>query len=217
MPDVERKKLPWRSLILFALALGATLVFLAIADEMREGDLDHIDTQIAIWVHTRQSTVLDILMILFTKIGSGPALIAAIAAVAFWSYKRGRNSYILILCANAIIAMAVTPILKAIFARARPTLFEVIKRPDTYSFPSGHSMSAVVIFGSIAAVIIALRPPAKVPVTIAAGILMVCIGVSRVYLGAHWPMDVLAGWASGVPFLIATVHIIHRAKRGEAT
>jgi undecaprenyl-diphosphatase len=217
MPDVERKKLPWRSLILFALALGATLVFLAIADEMREGDLDHIDTQIAIWVHTRQSTVLDILMILFTKIGSGPALIAAIAAVAFWSYKRGRNSYILILCANAIIAMAVTPILKAIFARARPTLFEVIKRPDTYSFPSGHSMSAVVIFGSIAAVIIALRPSAKVPVTIAAGILMVCIGVSRVYLGAHWPMDVLAGWASGVPFLIATVHIIHRAKRGEAT
>jgi len=217
MPDVERKKLPWRSLFLFAIALGATFVFLAIADELREGDLDGIDTHIAIWVHTRQSTLLDIIMILFTKIGSGPALIAAIAAVSFWSYKRGRNSYILILCANAVIAMVVTPILKAIFARARPTLFEVIKRPDTYSFPSGHSMSAVVIFGSIAAVIIALRPSAKVPVTIAAGILMVCIGFSRVYLGAHWPMDVLAGWASGVPFLIATVHIIHRAKRGEAT
>jgi undecaprenyl-diphosphatase len=217
MPDVERKKLPWRSLILFAIALGATFVFLAIADELREGDLDQLDTQIAIWIHTRQSTVLDVIMILFTKIGSGPALIAAIAAVSFWSYKRGRNSYILILCANAVIAMVVTPILKAIFARARPTLFEVIKRPDTFSFPSGHSMSAVVIFGSIAAVIIALRPSSKVPVTIAAGVLMVCIGFSRVYLGAHWPMDVLAGWASGVPFLIAAVHIIHRAKRGEAT
>lgn len=217
MPDVERKRLPWRSLILFTLALAATFAFLAIADELREGDLDHIDTQIAIWVHQRDTPVLDIIMILFTKIGTGPVLIAAIAAVAFWSYKHGRRSYILILAANAVVAMAVTPVLKAIFARARPTLFEVIKRPDTYSFPSGHSMSAVVIYGSIATVIIALRPTAKVPTVICAGILMVGIGVSRVYLGAHWPMDVLAGWTSGVPFLLATIYIIHRAKRGEAT
>lgn len=217
MPDVERKKLPWRSLILFAIALAATFAFLAIADELREGDLDDIDTQIAIAVHQHQARVLDYVMILFTKIGTGPVLMAAIAAVAFWSYKRGRHSYVLILAANTVIAMVVNPILKAIFARARPTLFEVIKRPDTYSFPSGHSMSAVVIYGALAAVIIALRPSAKSPVTLAAGFLMLGIGVSRVYLGAHWPMDVLAGWASGVPFLIATVHIVHRAKRGEAT
>jgi membrane-associated phospholipid phosphatase len=217
MPDVERKKLPWRSMILFAIALAATFVFLAIADELREGDLDDIDTQIAIAVHQHQASVLDVIMIMFTKIGTGPVLIGAIAAVAFWSYKRGRNSYILILAANTIIAMGVNPVLKQIFARARPTLFEVIKRPDTFSFPSGHSMSAVVIYGALATVIIALRPTAKVPVLIGAVILILGIGFSRVYLGAHWPMDVLAGWASGVPFLIATVHIVHRAKRGEAT
>lgn len=217
MPDVERKKLPWRSLILFTIALAATFAFLVIADELREGDLDDIDTQIAIAVHQHQSSFLDIVMIMFTKIGTGPVLLAAVAAVSFWAYKRGRHSYILILAANVVVAMAVTPVLKAIFARARPTLFEVIKRPDTYSFPSGHSMSAVVIYGSLATVIIALRPAAKLPITIATGVLMLGIGFSRVYLGAHWPMDVLAGWASGVPFLIATVHIIHRAKRGEAT
>lgn len=217
MPDVERKKLPWRSLILFAIALGATLVFLAIADELREGDLDKIDTQIAIWVHTRQSSVLDIIMILFTKIGTGPVLFATSAAVGYWSYRRGRRSYILVLVADLVVAIVVNPILKQIFARARPTLFEVLKRPDTYSFPSGHSMSAMIIYGGLAAVIIALRPSARPIVLISAAILIVGIGVSRVYLGAHWPMDVLAGWSSGVPFLIAAVHIIHRAQRGQAT
>ena len=217
MSDVERKKLPWRSLILFAIALGATFIFLAIADELREGDLDHIDTQIAIAVHQRQSPVLDIIMILFTKIGTGPMLFATSAAVAYWSYRRGRRSYMLVVVANLVVAIVVNPILKQIFARARPTLFEVLKRPDTYSFPSGHSMSAMVIYGGLAAVIIALRPASRPLVVICAGILICGIGFSRVYLGAHWPMDVLAGWASGVPFLIATVHIVHRAKRGEAT
>jgi undecaprenyl-diphosphatase len=217
MPDVERKKLPWRSLFLFAIALGATFAFLAIADEMREGDLVAIDTQIAIWVHTRQSSVLDIIMILFTKIGTGPLLFATSAGVGYWSYQRGRRSYLVVLAANLVVAIVVNPILKQIFARARPTLFEVLKRPNTYSFPSGHSMSAMIIYGGLAAVIIALRPTARPFVVICAAVLIIGIGFSRVYLGAHWPMDVLAGWASGVPFLLAAVHIIHRAKRGEAT
>lgn len=204
-------------MILFAIALAATFVFLVIADELREGDLDAIDTEIAMAVHGPHMPVLDIVMILFTMTGTGPVFITVSAAVGYWAFKRGRNSYILVLVANVIIAIVVNPLLKQIFARARPTLFEVIQRPDTYSFPSGHSMSAMVIFGSLATVIIALRPKMKPFVMTCAAILIVGIGVSRVYLGAHWPMDVLAGWASGVPFLIATVHIIHRAKRGEAT
>lgn len=204
-------------MILFAIALAATFVFLVIADELREGDLDELDTQISMAVHHRQTPVLDVLMILCTMIGTGPVFITVNCAVGYWAYKRGRNSYILVLVANLIIAIVVNPVLKQIFARARPTLVEVIQRPDTYSFPSGHAMSAMVVFGSIATVIIALRPKLKPFVMACAGILIAGIGVSRVYLGAHWPMDVLAGWASGVPFLIATVHIIHRAKRGVAT
>jgi membrane-associated phospholipid phosphatase len=217
MPEIERKKLPWRSMILFAIALAATFVFLVIADELREGDLDDIDTKIAIAVHQHQTTFLDYLMILLTKIGTAPGLFAAVGGTCYWCYRRGRNSYILVLVANLLVAMIVNPVLKQVFARARPTLFEVIKRPDTWSFPSGHSMSAMVIFGSVATVIIALRPASKPFVTVCAVILIAGIGFSRVYLGAHWPMDVLAGWTSGIPFLIATVHIVHRAKRGQAT
>lgn len=203
-------------MILFALALGATFVFLVIADELREGDLDVIDTEIATAVGRHHGPVLDVVMILFTMIGTGPVFVTLNAAVGYWAYKHGRRSYILVLVVNVIIAIVVNPVLKQIFARARPTLFEVIQRPDTYSFPSGHAMSAMVIFGSLATVIIALRPTLKPVVTVGAVILIAGIGFSRVYLGAHWPMDVLAGWTGGLPFLIATVHVVHRAKRGEA-
>jgi membrane-associated phospholipid phosphatase len=215
--DVERKQLPWRGLMLFAIAVVATIVFVWIASRLREGQLDDIDTRIAIAIHQHPSVVLDVLAIGLTLIGSGPVLLASVAAVCFWSYRRGRRSYILIVIANCLIAMILNPLLKLFFERARPTLFEVITRPDTYSFPSGHSMSAVTVYGVLAAVVIALRPTAKPIAVIVAMILIIGIGLSRVYLGAHWPMDVVAGWASGVPFLVTTVHLLHLAKRGQAS
>lgn len=214
-PVVEPRKLPWRGLVMFAIAILATIVFVWIARELREGELDGLDTRVALAIHHRGNRVLDIMAICFTEIGSGVGLFPALAAVAYWAYRRGRRSYILILAANTAIAIGLNPILKVIFARARPTLFEVIKRPDTYSFPSGHSMSAVAIYGALAAVVIALRPTVKPLVVIIAMILIVGIGTSRVYLGAHWPMDVIAGWAAGMPFLVTTVYLLHRAQRGQ--
>jgi len=209
----KRKTLPWRGLTLFGIAAAATVLFVKIASELREGELDKLDTRVAIAVHHQQNVVLDVLAISFTLIGSSPFLIAAIASVCYWAYRRGRRSYILIVVATCVIAWVLSPLLKLFFARARPTLFEVITRPDSYSFPSGHSMSAVVVYGALAAVVIALRPTAKPLAVIVAMILITCIGLSRVYLGAHWPMDVLAGWAAGVPFLVTTVHLLHRAQR----
>ena len=215
--NVERKQLPWRSILQFGIAAAATILFVWIASELREGELDKIDTRVAIAVHHHQNVVFDVLAIALTLIGSAPILITSIAAVCLWSYRRGRRSYILIIVANCTIAWILNPLLKLFFERARPTLFEVITRPDTYSFPSGHSMSAVVVYGALAAITIALRPTARPIAVLVAMILIIGIGLSRVYLGAHWPMDVVAGWAAGVPFVVTTVHLLHRAKRGQAT
>lgn len=212
-PAPSRRTIPWRALILFAIAATATFAFVAIADEMREGDIDALDTKIALAVHTAQTPILDYVMITFTQIGTGPVLIASIALVSLWAVKRGRRSFAIVLVVNSVAAMVLNPLLKQVFSRARPTLFEVIARPDTYSFPSGHSMSAMSIYGALAAVAIALRPSARLPIVIAAAVLITCIGFSRVYLGVHWPMDVLAGWAAGVPFVVVTVHLLHRLGR----
>jgi undecaprenyl-diphosphatase len=191
------------------------VLFVWIASELREGELDKVDTRVAIAIHHHQTAVLDVLAIAFTLLGSGPVLLLAVAGVSSWAYRRGRRSYILILVANCVIAMITNPLLKLMFERARPTLFEVITRPNSYSFPSGHSMSAVTIYGVLAAVVIALRPTIKPLAIMIAMIVIVGIGLSRVYLGAHWPMDVIAGWTAGVPFLVTAVYLIHRARRGQ--
>jgi len=209
----ERKRLPWRELILFTIAALATFAFVAIADELREGDLDKWDTAIAIAVHHRQVAFLDYLMITLTAIGTGPTLIAVMLAISIWCWRRKRKSFLLIFVANCLSEFVLNPILKTIFSRARPTLFEVITQPESLSFPSGHAMSAMVVYGGVAAVVIALRPRARPIAVVAASVLIFGIGFSRVYLGAHWPFDVLAGWAAGVPFVVTTVYLLHRAQR----
>ena len=71
-------------------------------------------------------------------------------------------------------------------------------------------MSAMVIFGTIATVLV-LRPRLRSIVLPTATFLIVAIGFSRVYLGVHWAFDVLAGFAAGVPFVLAAIHLARRA------
>jgi undecaprenyl-diphosphatase len=78
-------------------------------------------------------------------------------------------------------------------------------------------MSAIGIYGVIAAALIALYPRARRPVIAAAAILIGLIGLSRIYLGVHWPSDVLGGFLGGVPPLIASVHLIHRRRAHDAS
>jgi undecaprenyl-diphosphatase len=99
------------------------------------------------------------------------------------------------------------------FSRERPRLFDKIELPTDYSFPSGHAMSAVGIYGVVAAALIALYPRARRPVIAAAIALIALIGLSRIYLGVHWPSDVIGGFLGGVPPLVVSVHLIHHPRR----
>jgi undecaprenyl-diphosphatase len=71
-------------------------------------------------------------------------------------------------------------------------------------------MSAMAVYGGLAAVLIGLYPKHRWLVIAASAVVIVNVGLSRVYLGVHWPLDVIAGWAAGVLFVVATVHIVHR-------
>ena len=94
------------------------------------------------------------------------------------------------------------------FTRARPALEPTIPLPESYSFPSGHAMTGLAVYGALAAVIIHRVPRARAAVLAAAVPLVLAIGVSRVYLGVHWPSDVLAGFAAATPILVGTVRLL---------
>jgi undecaprenyl-diphosphatase len=209
----ERRILPLKAIVQFTVAALATIAFVWIADEMLEGNADAFDRKWALAVHAFDTPFLDKLFIALTTIGSGLCLWGTVALVSLVAIRDGRWQLSILLAGNAILAWAVNVALKASFVRERPTLFDEITRPSTWSFPSGHSMSAVQIWGAIAAVLIALYPARRVIIVPCVVLLIAGIGLSRVYLGVHWPTDVLAGFAAGLPFLVVTTHLIHRIMR----
>jgi len=203
------RRISARGLVLLALAALAAIVFVAVALHVIEGNADATDRAWAIAIHAHQSDVLDAIMITFTTIGSGPCLYTSILLVSALAWQRGFRMLSLILLANALLALLTNVLLKAWFVRQRPHLWDIVTRPESFSFPSGHAMSAMAVYGGIAAVLIGLFPKHRWWIVTAATIVITGIGLSRIYLGVHWPLDVLAGYAASVPFVVATVHIVH--------
>lgn len=203
------RRISARGLILLALAALAAIAFAAVALQVVEGHADAFDRRWALAIHSYDTDTRDAIMIMFTTIGSGPCLYTCIALVSALTWRRKYRVMSLILLANALLALLTNVALKAWFVRHRPTLFDEITRPETWSFPSGHAMSAMAVYGAIAGVLIGLYPSWRWLVVTVATIVIIGVGLSRIYLGVHWPTDVLAGYAASVPFVVATVHIVH--------
>jgi undecaprenyl-diphosphatase len=135
-----------------------------------------------------------------TELGS-PTFLIAMGGVLVWQLARvGRRRAGVVLIIAVLGGEALDEMLKLIFHRARPSAFFGYLEPLTYSFPSGHSISGACFYGVVAA-ILAIRTPSrarKAAIWTAAALIALAIGFSRVYLGVHYPSDVLAGFAAAV-------------------
>lgn len=107
----------------------------------------------------------------------------------------GRRKSVYWLAAMMAGGTALNLILKQIFAAPRPDLLPHLDIVHTYSFPSGHAAGNMMVFGALAMLI--ARPAGYR----AAAAIIALIGISRVWLGVHWPSDVIAGWIEGVGWL----------------
>ena len=131
---------------------------------------------------------------------AGVALVSAVTGI-FWRKVRGAAWTMPIAIIGAgIIIQAV----KLFIKRPRPSFFAPLLHESGFSFPSGHSLIAMVVYGLLGYFVLHLVHgfAAKLAVRILTVLLVVSIGVSRVYVGVHYPTDVLAGWIAGVPWLI---------------
>lgn len=137
-----------------------------------------------------------------------PAVIitlAAVVAVAGWVKGQPRIAYAMV---ASVVALGGNTILKHVVHRARPdTMYVANMKIHSYSFPSGHAFGAVVIYGLLAYLAYTHLPaPYNLIFSVALVCLVILIGISRVFLGAHFPSDVLTGWVLGAVclFLIIT-------------
>ena len=144
-------------------------------------------------------------MVDLTALGGGPFLtLLTIAAAGFLLAARKRGMALFVVVAIAGGGLAAN-LLKWVFVRARPDLVPHLVSVDSASFPSAHAMNSAVTFLTLGVLLSRSQKDRRVKAYLlgAALVLTLIVGFSRVYLGVHWPTDVIAGWAVGAAWAIA--------------
>lgn len=202
-----------RTAIALTASVAAVYTFIEVAENVLQKESDAFDRAASVWMHHFDSPATDMVMRVFTFLGSAPPIIIIVAIVAAWAIRRRKHALAGVLVAVASVAEGLNLFLKGLFQRPRPDLFSEILAPKSYSFPSGHSMAAAAVYGMSAFVIARLRPERRTLIYVLAPILVGLIGASRVFLGVHWPTDVLAGFAAGGLIHLAGVLALGRVDR----
>ena len=203
----KRRLLEFLSLFLTLGMIAAigSLVFLGwLADQVFEGDARHFDDATRAAVHTFASPTLTLFMRFMSFVGSTLFLTLATAGVIVWFALRkwGREAKLFALTMIGASLLNIT--LKLAFKRERPVPFFDLSAPESYSFPSGHSLASCVFFAGLAAILSGRikRKRTRTIMWTTATIMFLLIGLSRIYLGVHYTTDVIAGFASAIIWIL---------------
>jgi undecaprenyl-diphosphatase len=182
------------------LAIIFTFGFAKLAGKVVSGSTTGIDDSTMRFMASHQVPWISNLMVEVTMLGTGivVAMIVAVSALFLWLYSY-RNSATLLLV-TTLGGLLLNNVLKLGFDRPRPQFFEWGTQVMSSSFPSGHAMSAAIVYPTIAYLAARLQKTrlARVLTLLAAAILVALISASRLYLGVHYPSDVVAGVIVGL-------------------
>lgn len=196
---------------LILIALGAW-TFVQVADVVSDGESQRFDERVlralrdpsdptdTIGPHWLKSAALDV-----TALGGVTVLCIVIAAVVgYLALERKRHAMVLVLVA-ALGGQLMSTALKLSFDRARPSVVPRLAEVQTASFPSGHSLMSAVVYLTLGALLTQFvqQRRARIYIFSLACALTVAVGLSRIFLGVHYPTDVLAGWTAGLAWALS--------------
>ena len=210
MPDTAANKKRFLEFLSLSLLLGLATAIVALiffgwlADEALEGDAQHFDEVTRAAVHQFATPLLTATMRGFSFVGSTIALTVGTIFVVFQFALRKWGREARLFAITMIGAGLLNITLKLAFKRPRPVPFFNLSPPETYSFPSGHSLTSAVFFGALAAILTARIKSKRVQVAIwvVATAMFLLIGLSRIYLGVHYTTDVIAGFAAALIWIL---------------
>jgi undecaprenyl-diphosphatase len=198
MPPPPRPPRPPRQLLVTSLAAAALLAALMLVVAARGGDPFGVDTALHDWAVDHRTPAWDDVFTVITHTGDDipPAVLAGVAGVLY--VRGGRRWWLAVLVANAALltGQLIRYGLVSALGRPRPPASEMVLHSTGPAMPSGHtSTSALVAIGLAAALLPYCHHTATRALAIGLPALYaLAVGASRVYLGSHWPTDVLAGW-----------------------
>ncbi|GAB3469091.1 hypothetical protein GCM10027321_38070 [Massilia terrae] len=188
-------------------ALAAATIFGLIANAVHSGaPITQLDVQLAQWFHAHATHGVTLAMLAITWIHSSWGILSMSAVGSGWLYRRRMPDWLLALIATVPGGMLLNVAFKHVFQRARPHWDAPLLTLETYSFPSGHTASATVLYGFVVCFIAAHARSRQHAVlaaiaAIAALAAVALVALSRMYLGVHYLSDVLAAVAEGCMWL----------------
>jgi undecaprenyl-diphosphatase len=191
---------PWRAAAVLIPALG---VFAVLAAALQTGASAALDLAVSQWMERHAQPALTHALLLVTAWHQTAGLLAMSLGLALWQWRQRRLAWLPLLVAAVPGGMLLNVLLKFSFHRARPQFADPLVQLTTFSFPSGHALGTTVFYGFLAAYLWPrMRTHAGRAALVSGAALMVfLVALSRVYLGAHYLTDVLAGTAEGVAWL----------------
>jgi undecaprenyl-diphosphatase len=213
------------TLVAVITAAAALFAFAKLADAVGEGGTRAFDERVLLALRTQGNLAdpigpkwVEEMMRDFTALGSTGVLILVVLAVGGFlaMARKGHAALTVLVAVSSGVLLSQT--MKWAYARPRPELVPHGAEVYTASFPSGHSMMSAVVYLTLGALLARTQSDQGVKIYIlsVAVILTVLVGTSRVYLGVHWPTDVLAGWAlGGVWALLCWLAMLWLQARGQ--
>jgi undecaprenyl-diphosphatase len=205
-------------LVSLVIAVLAIFLFAWLAESVAEQHTANFDSSVRSAVHSCASPTLTRLMFAISFMGSGGLIASALVAFALFRHFQWRRAalWLVVTLAGALV-LDLT--LKFAFHRPRPVPF-FGPIPRTYSFPSGHSLFSFCFYGVLAGLLAGRvrSMSARVLIWLAAALLVLAIGLSRIYLGVHYPSDVIAGYLAGAIWAAAMVALdrLRRQRKNRA-
>ena len=211
---------PWRAVLIgFVIAFVVGMVCAEITKSF--GNWDHgyqWEADLMLWIHRPLPGWLDLVVLTTPWFGTNLSLIPVIAGLSWWLWRHcARPDLTAQLVTVQLGSYLLNPSLKALYERERPSLFERRGWYAWSSYPSGHAIASVSVLIAVAIVVYRAKGW-RWPFFVLVPIVIASI-YSRIYLGVHWPSDVLAGWALGASWLGVTIYAFRdrRAKSPEHT
>lgn len=189
------------------------IVFMKLAGEIVEKEPLAFDIPMMLAIHSHATRVWDNFFMAITNFGGVEGVVAASILLALYLAAKKNYKGIILLVAGVGGAAAANAILKLLFHRDRPSLWPHMVSEASFSFPSGHAMASA----SLAAVIVMIFWHTRYRWWIVGltGLYMVIVGISRIYLGVHYPSDILAGWSAAIAWVVLVAYVMRRYRRAQ--
>ena len=206
----------WQRVALaWALVLVPFLVWGELAEDVWKRESFRFDAPILLWMHAHSNLWLDRIMLGLSLVGGYPLLfVSGALSLFFWRTSRQHAALFVVLCIGGVSALNLSA--KLIFQRTRPDLWVSLAPEHDFSFPSGHAMLSS---GFIAMLLVLVwratnsrerAGPWRLVSAVIGAAFVLAVGASRLYLGVHYPSDILAGWLASCAWIALARILVHK-------